>query len=183
STQQKGVVPDVLIPDYLQHLKIREKDNPLSLPYDEISKASFQAWNPGYSLDAVKQLAKARVSVDTTFKKISDASVYVAKQNDKVYNLQLEKYRAEQKEIRNAVKSIENLTKLKTPLPVRFMKEDESRYISNDKDKTERYKLWMANVSKDVYVDQAVKVIKDMVSQHNVAKAGSDKTGTTKPPF
>ena len=183
STQQKGVVPDVITPDYLQHLKIREKDNPLSLPYDEINKATVQSWNPGYSLDAVKQTAKSRIATDTTFKKIADASVFVARQNEKVYNLQLDKYRAEQKEIRNAVKSIENLTKLKTPLPVRFMKEDEPRFISEDKDKTERYKQWMTNVSKDVYVDQAVKVIKDMVSQHNIAKANSDKNGSLKPPF
>lgn len=183
STQQKGVVPDVVIPDYLQHLKIREKDNPLSLPYDEISKASFPTWNSGYSLDAVKQQAKSRIATDTTFKRISEASVFVAKQNEKVYNLQLDKYRAEQKEIRNAVKSIENLTKLKSPLPVQFMKEDQDRYISEDKDKTERYKQWMTNVSKDVYVDQAVKVIKDMVSQQNIAKANSDNKGAMKPPF
>lgn len=183
STQQKGVVPDVVIPDYLQHLKIREKDNPLSLPYDEISKASFPAWNSGYSLDAVKQQAKSRIATDTTFKRISEASVFVAKQNEKVYNLQLDKYRTEQKEIRNAVKSIENLTKLKSPLPVQFMKEDQARYISEDKDKTERYKQWMTNVSKDVYIDQAVKVIKDMVSQQNIAKANNDNKGAVKPPF
>lgn len=181
STQQRGVVPDVVIPDYLQNLKIREKDNPYSLPYDEIGKASFQSWKPGYSLDVVKKSAAARISSDTTFQRISDASVFVAKQNDKVYSLQLDKYRNEQKEIRNAVKSIENLTKLKTPLPVTFMKQDESRFVSADKDKNERYKQWMAAVSKDVYVDQAVKVIKDMVTQQNVAKVGGDKKEALKP--
>lgn len=177
STQQKGVVPDVVIPDYLQNLKIREKDNPYSLPYDEIGKASYQPWKAGYSLEAVKQMAASRVASDSTFKKISDASVFVAKQNDKVYPLQLDKYRQEQKEVRNAVKSIESLTKLSTPLPVSFMKQDESRFISQDKDKTERYKQWMANVSKDVYVDQAAKVIKDMVAQQNLAKAADKKEG------
>jgi carboxyl-terminal processing protease len=182
STQQKGVAPDVVLPTYLQHLKIREKDNPLSLPYDEISKASFKPWNAGYSTDAVKQMAISRVAADTTFKKIAEAGVFVAKQNEKVYSLQLEKYRAEQKEIRDAVKSIEGLTKLKTPLPVSFMKQDESRFISQDKDKTERYKQWMANVSKDVYVDQAVKVVKDMVKQQNLAKVNG-KNEPVKAPF
>jgi carboxyl-terminal processing protease len=182
STQQKGVAPDVIIPDYLQNLKIREKDNPLSLPYDEISKAGFKTWNPGYNLDVVRQMATHRVETDTTFKRIADASVFVAKQNEKQYSLQLEKYRAEQKEIRDAVKSIESLTKLKTPMPVAFLKQDESRYISQDKDKTERYKAWMANVSKDVYVDQAVKVIKDIVAQQNLAKV-ADKKEPAKTPF
>lgn len=182
SVQQKGVVPDVLIPDYLQNLKIRERDNKLSLPYDEIGTASFKTWNQGLKKDAIRQSANGRISADTTFKKIADASVYVAKQNDKVYSLQLSKYRADQKEIRDAVKSIEGLTKLKTPLPVSFMKEDESRFISQDKDKTERYKQWIGAVSKDVYVDQAVKVVKDIVAQQNLAKVG-EKKEPVKTPF
>ena len=182
STQQKGVVPDVIIPNYLQNLKIREKDNPLSLPYDEIGKAPFKTWNAGFNQDAVKQMAMSRISSDTTFRKISQASVFVAKQNDKVYSLQLEKYRADQKEIRDAVKSIEGLTKLKTALPVSFMKQDEARFISQDKDKTERYKQWLTNVSKDVYVDQAVKVVKDIVIQKNLAKV-ADKKAPVKAPF
>ena len=182
STQQKGVVPDVVIPDYLQNLKIREKDNPLSLPYDEISKANYKSYPTGYSREVIKQLAASRVASDTTFKRISDASVYVARQNEKVYPLQLEKYRNEQKEIRNAVKSIDSLTKLKTPLPVSYLKQDEERYVSQDKDKNERYKSWMNNVSKDVYVDQAVKVIKDMVAQQNLAKVNNGKE-PAKAPF
>jgi carboxyl-terminal processing protease len=170
STQQKGVVPDVVIPDYLEHLKIREKNNPYSLPYDEISKASYPKWNAGYSLDAVKQSASARIANDTTFKRIQEASVFVGKQNEKAYSLQLDKYRLEQKQMREAVKKIENLTKLQNPLPVNFMKQDESKYVSADKDKTERYKQWLTSVSKDVYIDQAVKVVKDIVAQQTMAK-------------
>jgi carboxyl-terminal processing protease len=170
STQQKGVVPDVVVPDYLEYLKIREKDNPYSLKYDEITKASYPQWKAGYSLDAVKLSASNRIAADTTFKRIQEASVFVGKQNEKAYSLQLDKYRQEQKQIREAVKKIENLTKLQKPLPATFMKQDESKYISVDKDKTERYKQWLTGVSKDVYVDQAVKVIQDMVTQQNVAK-------------
>ena len=175
STQQKGVVPDVVIPDYLEHLKIREKHNPYSLPYDEINKASISRWNPGYSLDVVKQTAASRIANDSTFKRIQEASVFVGKQNDKAYSLKLDKYRAEQKQIREAVKRIDTLTKLQKPLPVAFMKQDESKYVSADKDKTERYKQWLTAVSKDIYVDQAVKVVKDIVTQQNVAKSTEKK--------
>ena len=34
STQLKGVVPDVVIPDYYEYLKIRERNNTNALPYD-----------------------------------------------------------------------------------------------------------------------------------------------------
>src|SRR6476659_4077342 len=40
STQLKGVVPDLVIPDYYEYLKMRERDNNNALPWDEISKAS-----------------------------------------------------------------------------------------------------------------------------------------------
>ncbi|MDQ6610731.1 MAG: carboxy terminal-processing peptidase [Bacteroidota bacterium] len=171
STQQKGVVPDVIVPDYLEYLKIREKDNPYSLKYDEINKATYPMWKPGYNREAIKQMAISRIASDTVFKRIQEASVYVGKQNDKEYSLNLIKYKQDQKEIRDAVKKIENLTKLQKPLPAQFMKQDESKYVSVDKDKTERYKQWLTGVGKDVYVDQAVKVINDMVAQQNVAKA------------
>jgi len=175
STQQRGVQPDIVVPDYLERLKIRERDNPYSLPYDEISKATYNKWKAGYNLDVVKQAASTRIAADTTFKRIQDASVYVGKQNDKAYSLQLDKYRQDQKQIRDAIKRIDNLTKLQKPLATSFLKVDESKYVSADKDKNERYKQWLSGVSKDVYVDQAVKVIKDIVSQQNLAKTSEKK--------
>ncbi|QEC54524.1 carboxy terminal-processing peptidase [Flavisolibacter ginsenosidimutans] len=175
STQQRGVQPDIVVPDYLERLKIRERDNPYSLPYDEISKATYNKWKAGYNLDVVKQAASTRIAADTTFKRIQDASVYVGKQNDKAYSLQLDKYRQDQKQIRDAIKRIDNLTKLQKPLATSFLKVDESKYVSADKDKNERYKQWLSGVSKDVYVDQAVKVIKDIVSQQNLAKSSEKK--------
>ncbi|MDB5205670.1 MAG: tail-specific protease [Flavisolibacter sp.] len=175
STQQKGVVPDVVVPDYLEYLKIREKDNPYSLKYDEITKASYPMWKTGYNRESITQMAANRIASDTIFKRIQEASVFVGKQNDKEYSLQINKYRQDQKQIREAVKKIEGLTKLVKPLPANFMKQDESKYISVDKDKNERYKQWLTAVSKDIYVDQAVKVINDMVAQQNLAKANSKK--------
>lgn len=174
STQKKGVEPDVVLPDYLEHLKIREKHNPYALPYDEISKSSFQSYDPGYNRELITQMAKNRVATDSTFQQIRQASVLIGKQNDKEYSLNLAAYREEQKLIRDAIKRIENLTKLNQPLPFEYLPQDQPKYVSEDKDKTERYKQWLTNVSKDVYVDQAVKVIKDMVAQQTVAK----KTGS-----
>ena len=58
-------------------------------------------------------------------------------------------------------------------MQVSFLPQDKDRYESADKDKTERYKQWLSSVSKDIYVDQAVKVINDMVTQQNLAKTKS----------
>jgi carboxyl-terminal processing protease len=177
STQLKGVVPDVVIPDYYEYLKLRERDNTNALPYDEIAKAQYRIWQPGYDLQTIKNLGTARVASDSVFKLIKEKTDLLAKQNDKVYSLQIDQYKKEQKITRNAVKDIERLVKMGTDMQASFLKQDEQRYISEDKDKTERYKQWLANISKDVYVDQAIKVVNDIVNQQNIAKGkGAVKT-------
>jgi carboxyl-terminal processing protease len=170
STQQKGVVPDVVIPDYYEYLKLRERDNDNALPYDEISKASYSLWQPGYSFQTIKNLANARVASDSVFKLIRAQTEILAKQDDKEYPLEIKEYRKERKITRDAVKKIEELVKLDESMKVSYLKQDESRYVSADKDKTERYRQWLSNLSKDIYVDEAVRVINDMVQQYNLAK-------------
>ncbi|HEU4470035.1 MAG TPA: carboxy terminal-processing peptidase [Flavisolibacter sp.] len=170
STQQKGVVPDVVVPDYYEYLQLREKHNTNSLEYDEIGKANYSLWQPGFSFQTIKNLANARIANDSVFRLIKQETDLLAKQNDKEYPLEINQFRKEQKVTREAVKRIEKLVKLDQAMQISFLKQDQERYVSADKDKTERYKQWLNNVSKDIYVDEAVKIINDMVIQHNIAK-------------
>lgn len=176
STQLKGVVPDVVIPDYYEYLKIRERNNTNALPYDEINKANYTMWQPGFSYQTVEQLAKARIANDSVFRLIKQETDLLAKQNDKEYPLEISAFRKDQKVTRDAVKKIQSLIKTDKALQASFLPEDKARYESADKDKTERYKQWLTAVSKDIYVDQALKIITDMVSQQNLAKVKADKT-------
>ena len=82
----------------------------------------------------------------------------------------IDQFKKEQKITRQAVKQIESLIKMDKAMQVSYLAQDKDRYVSADKDKTQRYQQWLTNVGKDVYVDQAVKVINDMVSQKNLAK-------------
>jgi carboxyl-terminal processing protease len=179
STQQKGVVPDVIIPDLYEYLKFRERDNEASLPYDEIQKANYNVWQPGFNLQTVKNLANTRVSNDSVFQMIKKETDLLAKKDDKEYPLEISRFKQEQKTTREAIKRIDKLVKLDQALQVSYLKQDEQRYVSADKDKTERYKQWLTNISKDRYVDEAVRVINDMVNQYNLAKG----KGTTPKTF
>ncbi|MFL5810465.1 MAG: carboxy terminal-processing peptidase, partial [Flavisolibacter sp.] len=170
STQQKGVVPDVIIPDYYEYLKLRERDNWNALKYDEISKANYSMWQPGFNFQTIKSMANARIANDSVFRMIKKETDLLAQQNDKEYPLEIAQFRKEQRQTRDAVKRIEKLVKLDKAMQVSFLKQDESRFISDDKEKTERYKNWISNISKDIYVDEAVKLITDMVVQENLAK-------------
>ena len=171
STQLKGVVPDIVIPDFYEYLKVREKDNPNALPYDEINKANYNMFQPGFNFQTVENMARTRVANDSVFRLIKMQTDILERQDDKEYPLEISQFKKEQKITRDAVKKIESLIKLDKALQVSFLPEDQDRYFSADKDKTERYKQWLNNLSKDLYVDQSVKVINDMVTQQNLAKA------------
>jgi carboxyl-terminal processing protease len=170
STQKKGVIPDVIVPDFYEYLQFREKDNPDAMPYDEITKATYSTWDPGYDLQQIKTLANTRVKSDSVFQAIRQKTDILGRQNDKEYPLELNKFREEQKITRAAVKDIETLLKISGDMQVSFLPQDSARYNSEDKDKSERYNQWLKNISKDLYVDQAVKVLNDIIQQEHLAK-------------
>ncbi|MBS1758503.1 MAG: carboxy terminal-processing peptidase [Bacteroidetes bacterium] len=170
ATQLKGVASDIVLPDNLEYLKIREKDDPDALPWDEIKKAKYNAWNPGYDLKLVQQMSNERLANDQTFKLIKDASEWLSKENNKQYSLQLAKYRKEQQNIRATVKQLETLLKLKDTNNVASIPGDLDKW-ENDKAKTDRFNQWLKSLGKDIYLDQAVKVVEDMIKQQNPPKA------------
>jgi carboxyl-terminal processing protease len=170
STQLKGVYSDIVLPDNLEYLKVREKDDLDALPWDEINKASYNNWTAGYDLKIIQQLSSQRLETDNTFKLIRESTEWLSKQNDKEYSLQIDKYRAEQKMIRTTIKQLESLLKLNGQLDVTPLANETNRW-ADDKAKQERFTTWIKSLQKDIYLDQAVKVMNDMIGQQNLVKA------------
>ncbi len=173
STQMRGVTSDIVIPDNLEYLKLREKDDPDALPWDEIGKASYNQWKPGYDLTTIKQLSNQRVENDPAFKVIQETTEWLSKQNEKPRSLNLEKYKEYQKTIIATSKQLESLLKLKTPLTVSALPKEANRW-ADDKAKQDRFNNWLKDRQNDIYLDQAVKVVNDIISQQNLAKESSD---------
>jgi carboxyl-terminal processing protease len=173
STQLRGVSSDIVLPDQYEYLKVREKDDPDALPWDEINKSPYTNWNAGYDLKTIQQLSNQRLENDPTFKLIRSNTDWLAKQNDKRYSLQLDKYRTEQKALRSTYTQNEQLIKLKEEINVSALPNEENRWAS-DPAKQERFNQWLKTLRKDIYLDQAVKVMGDVINQQNLVKS---KTG------
>ncbi|HEX7905554.1 MAG TPA: carboxy terminal-processing peptidase [Chitinophagaceae bacterium] len=170
STQLKGVSSDIVIPDQFEYLKVREKDDQDALPWDEINKSPYSAWNAGYDLKTIQQLSAKRLDNDVRFKLIKENTDWLAKQNDKTYSLQIDKYRKDQKMVRATFAQIDALTKLKDEINVTALTGEENKW-ADDKNKQDRFNQWLKTLRKDIYLDQAVKVINDVIGQQNLAKA------------
>lgn len=169
STQLKGVTSDIVVPDVFEYSKIREKDNPDALPWDEIKKADYTPWKDYGEVDEARRMSEQRIRNSSAFNMIKTNAQWLANQNDRVYALQLEKYRQEQKQIRQAVKQIDSLNKLSQELVIETPSQDANKF-QDDAGKAERYKAWMKNLKTDIYLDEAVKVMGDMITRINLVK-------------
>jgi len=179
STQLKGVTSDIVLPDNYEFLKFREKDDPDALPWDEIQRASINNWKSGYELSTIQKLSDARLQTNKAFKLIKENTEWLAKQNDREYPLNFDKYQKEQKAIRTTVRQIESLKKLEGEMDVTSLPQDANRF-TYDKGKQDRFDQWIKNLRKDIYIDQAAKVTADMVQQKNLVQGKADEV---KKPF
>lgn len=164
STQLKGVTPDVIIPDNLEYMKIREKDTKEALPWDQIAKSPYITWTPGYDIDSVKAMTQRRIDRDTVFQLIRQTATFLAAQNNKLYNLQLQAYVRSQDKVRGAVKKLDSIQQGRELLKVRPLIGEENRW-SSDAPKQERFERWIKNLQKDIYIDQGVKTMQEIFSQ------------------
>ncbi len=167
STQLRGVSSDVVLPDALEYAKVREKDNPDALPWDEIQKANYTTWKYAYDLNPIIKASEQRLKNDSAFTIINRDASWLNAQNDKSHSLNIDKYREEQKKWKLAVKQIESLSKLPNELKVETLPQDAGKF-DNDKDKAERYARWMKGLQRDIWLDEAVKVVDDMVSSKSL---------------
>jgi len=164
STQLKGVTPQIILPDQYETLKYREKDNPDAMPWDEIQKASYVKSTQNFDLELVKQKSAKRVQENSSFSAINEISKLIEKSNLKTYSLNFTKYKDEQKILREGFKKIEETNKTQKTLNVAMLGEDEKK-LANEKDKLERRKQWINNLSKDLYLSETAKIVNDMINE------------------
>lgn len=167
STQLRGVSSDITLPDVLEYSPLREKNNPDALPWDEIQKADYHSWRYSLDLSPIKQASNARINTNPSFSVIKENAEWLSKQNDKEYTLNYKKHQEEQKQIRNRVKEIDSLNKTTNEINVEALADDLKK-LQYDEGKSERFKQWIKNLRTDIYLDESVKVVNDMIVQNNL---------------
>jgi carboxyl-terminal processing protease len=164
STQLRGVASDIVLPDVYEHSKYREKDQPDALPWDVIARASYTSFKSGYNLNSIAGLSNNRIKNNDTFNGIAKDADWLDKESEQLYPLNLDKYRQRQQEVKDTVAHLERLTKLSQPMNISFLAADSSKYNA-DKDKGDRYRLWLNSLETDIYLKETVNVVGDMITQ------------------
>lgn len=169
ATQLKGVVPDIVLPDRYEFLKFREKDNTAALPWDTIPRAEYQAWTSTVSNDAVINQSYDQINKGSVFSKIKTNIDWLGVNSEKELSLNIVKYKEEQAQVKNTYKQLDELSKLSKELNVKNVPSD-TVAINAAKDKVEKNKAWLKRISGDIYVDETLKVINNIILQKATAK-------------
>jgi carboxyl-terminal processing protease len=170
STQLRGVSSDIILPDLFEYYKIREKDNPDALAWDEIPKAGYAPWKYAYDLSVIKGMSNERLKNNSAFNLIrADAEWLGKREEEKKASLNLKKYQEEEKKLTATIKQIETLGKLPaaSELNVEGLPQDLAKF-DTDKAKADRFRQWLKNEKTDIYLGEAINVVDDMIGQKNL---------------
>ena len=171
STQRKGVVPDVILPDEYEFLKYREKDNESSLPWDEMERAKFQVLPNNSAIAAIAAKANDKIAKDTSMIAFKKTLAWVSTQMDRPVHLKLDKYIAFRKQLQSTMIQNDNRLKLKDSMQVIALKADYNKFYNNpDKTKQDRYQAWLKVIAKDAQINEASKLLGEFSAQNWVAK-------------
>jgi carboxyl-terminal processing protease len=163
STQLKGVTPDVVLPDFYEYYKGREKDIPTALPWDEIPKMAYQTWQGGLNLDNIIQKENAKIKSNASLNLLQGNLQWLAKNAELPASLNIQKYRDRQKQVTTTVNQNNTLMKVKEDMSVEALIADKDKFYNNpDKPKGERYQAWLKNLKSDMHIDESVKIVSEM---------------------
>ena len=100
STQYRGVIPDIILPDRLQYLKTGEKYSEYSLPWDTVAPVSYTRWNnSGLRLDTLRSRSQERTASDPKFLEIAREAALAKERSERTsQSLDIEVVRKEREE-------------------------------------------------------------------------------------
>lgn len=168
STQLKGVASDIVLPDQYEYLKLREKDEPTAMPWDEIPGTQYKVWSNGYNFSEIINRSNERIKQNKSFSGLKEQVNWLEKYNDKVYSLKLDKFRQNKQSLNNTIKAIDTLTKLSVPLNINNLAADMNA-INSDSVKKERNNFFMRVRKNDLHLGETVNIINDMILQYQIA--------------
>jgi carboxyl-terminal processing protease len=162
STQMKGVTPDIVLPDVFGEIDRGEQEAEYPMAWSKIDAVNYTKWDRPLPVSDIAGATNKRIAGDPTFKLIQESAKRYAKMKDEsLVNLNIEKYRAQQKTIKEEGKKYEKIGKDSTGLVIRLPLADLER-MKQDSSAQARSTAWQKILAKDIYLYQAAQVMGDI---------------------
>ncbi len=162
STQLKGVMSDVALPDRYSYMEIGERDEENPLAWDKIESAKYNLWDGYENFQEVVNNSKKRIAVSEQFMLIDKNAKWLKEgQDDTTVFLNYEKYKEDLDERENEAEKFKPIYEYENKLS--FVSPNyELPLIKADSVLAQKREIWHENLSKDIYVEEALNVLGEL---------------------
>jgi carboxyl-terminal processing protease len=176
SVQLRGVTPDIILPDVYHYIKTGEKDQKFPLAWTEIDPTDYgqDVFHLDYMAD-LQDKSAARVEANEKFQKVKEYARWFKEQrDDSEYSLLFSDYQARERKQKDASDNFRNLMKEEVLENVANLEADLPE-IEKDESRVARNKSFVEAKSKDIYIQETLNVMHDILEQESVRKAAQLK--------
>lgn len=160
SVQKEGVKSDVLMADRYSYIDMGERDIDNAMPWDKIDAANYKPFKNNF--EPVIAKSKARMAANEQFRLVDENAKWINEKKDEtIYNLNIEKFKAELEKNEAISKKFKSLTEYKNQLKFEPMPH-EAEIFKKDPTLAEKKQRWYESLSKDIYVEEALNILDDM---------------------
>jgi len=166
STQLRGVMPDIVLPDTYDQIATGERENERALAWSRIDDVEYgqEVLSYGGGVDVLKKNSAARVDLNEAFTLIEDYALWLKEnKNNTTTPLSLDKYKEHLAELDERNEKFESvLGKPVEGLGVAPIALDFASEISEEEKKA-RAEAWQKGVTEDFYIEEAMAITKDIL--------------------
>jgi carboxyl-terminal processing protease len=164
ATQIKGVTADINLPDNYSYIKTGENEDKYTLPFDRIEKADYETSTKYIKdLSKIKDKSNERTKLNNEVTLLEEnARRWQAQRDRTIFDLNMVKYRTDEKARSEASKKYDELFKPIEELVIIVPKADQEA-MKGDEPKTARSKDWQTALKKDLYLFEALQICEDLM--------------------
>ncbi len=167
TTQLKGVIPDVILPDMQAYIETGEKELDFALPFDEIQSAEYEECNKDWDakISEIQKKSIKRVKENEVFGAIEENAFMLKKRRDEsLMPVNYESYKAYREDIQEQSKKFKDIADVKTGISVVSLQVDQKLLESKgDSILDKKNEKWFEDLSKDVRLSETAKITRDLI--------------------
>ncbi|MFK5973331.1 MAG: carboxy terminal-processing peptidase [Flavobacteriaceae bacterium] len=162
STQLKGVRSDVIVPDKYSYIDLGERSQQNPLAWDEITPADYELWDGYIDYETTIANSMRRMATNPQIKLIEENAQWIKLgQEESVISLKYDVYKAEGVKDKEKANYFKKLSMYDSKLNFSSLKY-ELELFTQDSVLREKRDRWHKDLTKDVYVEEAVNVLQDL---------------------
>ena len=162
STQMEGVYSDIALPDKYSYMNFGERNLEGALKWDMVPRAKYTEVNSYSNFSDVVNSSKESIANDPKFKLVDAYAKWLKnEQDDTVYSLKYNDYISELEKREKYVERFKSVFEYDSKLAFQSPKH-EKPLLKADVDLKEKRAAWHKNLSKDMYIAEALNVLSQL---------------------